>query len=89
MSIVFLKFSLNIVKNLITYAYYFQFLPRGSSSSDGCFKNLMTEIHEYEGPIDVFTGDRFGYLLRGFDTQVRCEVAGAPDVPSDLLGRGG
>jgi hypothetical protein len=33
-------------------------------------KDLMTEIHEYEGPIDVSTGDRFGYLLRGFDTQV-------------------
>jgi len=30
----------------------------------------MTEIHEYEGPIDVSTGDRLGYLLKGFDTQV-------------------
>jgi len=34
------------------------------------FEILMTEIHEYEGPIDVSTGDRFGYLLKGFDTQV-------------------
>jgi hypothetical protein len=29
---------------------------------DDCSKNSMTEIHEYEGPIDKSTGDRLGYL---------------------------
>ena len=48
----------------------------------------MAGVHEYESPLDKSTGDRLGYLLR-LDTQVRCEVAGAPDVLSDLLGRGG
>jgi hypothetical protein len=55
---------------------------------DDCSKNLMTEIRKYESLIDKSTGDRLGYLLR-LDTQVRCEVAVAPDVPSGLLGRGG
>ena len=31
---------------------------------DGCFKNLMTKIREYEGPIDKSTSDRLSYLLR-------------------------
>jgi hypothetical protein len=48
----------------------------------------MAGIHEYEVPINKSTGDRLDYLLR-LDTQVRYEVAVAPGVPSDLLGRGG
>jgi len=29
---------------------------------DGYFKILIAEIHEYEGSIDAFTGERLGYL---------------------------
>jgi hypothetical protein len=95
MSIVFLKFSLNIVKSLVAYAYYSQFElgEEVHQMMDGYSKILMTKIHPDEIGMNAslthspVTG--WVTYLDGFDTQVRFGVAVALDVPSDLLGRGG
>ena len=55
----------------------------------GCLRIQMPGMHECEPLIGKLTADSPGYSLGGCGTRARREAAGAPVVPSDLLGRGG